>query len=214
MHRDSLGYAQAIEPGAVNLMVAGRGIVHSERAGDDLNRHSRLHGIQSWLALPDAELECEPSFTHFAEAQIPAITRNGAGIRLIIGEAFGQCSPVASFVDTLYLDVTMHAGTSLSMPVAVPEAGVYVVEGEACINEHDLAAGQLAVLAPGAAIDIEARSSTRFMVIGGEPVGSRILWWNFVAPSQGRIDQAKADWRAGRFEGIVGDDEFIPLPEQ
>jgi redox-sensitive bicupin YhaK (pirin superfamily) len=214
MHRDSLGYAQAIEPGAVNLMVAGRGIVHSERAGDDLSRNSRLHGIQSWIALPDSELECEPSFTHYSGRQIPALVRKGADIRLIIGEAFGQRSPVASFVGTLYLDVRLTAGSSLSVPVAVPEAGVYLVDGEARIDEQDLIAGELAVMAPGAAIEIAARSACRLMIIGGEPVGSRILWWNFVASSQARIDQAKADWQAGRFDGIAGDDEFIPLPEQ
>lgn len=213
MHRDSLGYAQPIEPGAVNLMVAGRGIVHSERAGDDLDRPSRLHGIQSWLALPDAELEREPAFLHYPAAAIPAFEAGGASVRLIIGEALGERSPVSSFVDTLYLEAKLTRGGEFELGPVVPELAVYVVTGDVTVSTHGLEAGEMAVLAPGSSLELRAHENARVMVLGGAPVGKRILWWNFVAPSQSRIEQAGADWKAGRFAGIDGDDDFIPLPE-
>jgi redox-sensitive bicupin YhaK (pirin superfamily) len=213
MHRDSLGVEQQIEPGAVNLMVAGRGIVHSERAGDDLNEHSRLHGIQSWMALPDAELECDPDFVHYGKDEIPDFKAGDATVRLIIGEAFGHKSPVKSFVDTLYLECRLSAGGHLSIPNVVPEVAVYVVSGEADTGGQRLEEGMMAIMRPGAAIDINAGSDCRLMVLGGAPVGHREIWWNFVAPTNARIDQGKADWKAGRFAMIDGDDEFIPLPD-
>ena len=214
MHRDSLGYQQPIEPGAVNLMVAGRGIVHSERAGEDLGRQSRLHGIQSWLALPDAELERDPSFTHYPAAQIPSVLQDGVEVTVIIGEAFGQCSPVSRFAETLYLEVRMAAGSRVAIPSLVTEAGVYVVDGELRANGHELRSGELTVMSDRAAMDIEALTACRLMVVGGEPVGPRILWWNFVAATQARIDQAGQEWLGGGFDRIDGDDEFIPLPER
>jgi len=213
MHRDSLGYAQAIEPGAVNLMVAGRGIVHSERAGDDLDRQSKLHGIQSWLALPDTELEREPAFTHYPAAAIPAVEADGVTVRLIMGEAFGLRSPVTTFVDTLYLEARMAPRTRFVLPGSVPERAVYVVSGEVTAAGQSLPEGVMAVLAADVPLAIETESGARIMVLGGEPVGPRVLWWNFVAPAWNRIEQARADWKAGRFPGIDGDDEFIPLPE-
>lgn len=212
MHRDSLGFVQPIEAGAVNLMVAGRGIVHSERAGDDLDRPSHLHGIQSWMALPDAELEREPAFTHYPADAIPAISVGDANVRLIIGEAFGQLSPVESFVDTLYLEAHVPAAGRFSVPATVPELAVYVVSGDVAFADHALAEGAMAIAHSGAAIDIVARSDCRLMVLGGAPVGHREIWWNFVAPTVERIEQAKRDWQAGRFAKIDGDDEFIPLP--
>lgn len=213
MHRDSLGYAQLIEPGAVNLMVAGRGIVHSERAGDDLDEPSRLHGIQSWLALPDAELERDPAFTHYPAEAIPAFEVGPAAIRLIIGQAFGQRSPVASFAETLYADVHLAAGGTLEIPAEAPELACYVVSGGLEVDGREVGEGEMAVARPGCGLALTGRADSRVMVLGGAPVGRRLLWWNFVAANQARIDTAKADWREGRFARIDGDDEFIPLPE-
>jgi redox-sensitive bicupin YhaK (pirin superfamily) len=213
MHRDSLGVVQPIEAGAVNLMVAGRGIVHSERAGRDLDEHSRLHGIQSWMALPDSDLERDPEFIHYSRDEIPAFDAGDASIRLIIGEAFGHVSPVRSFVDTLYFEARVPAGGGLSLRTPVPELAVYVVAGEAELDGRVLAEGTMAVTHPGADLDVTARSACRFMLFGGVPVGHREIWWNFVAPTTERIERAKQDWKAGRFPTIDGDDEFIPLPD-
>jgi hypothetical protein len=213
LHRDSLGYVQAIEPGAVNLMLAGRGIVHSERAGDDLNLPSRLHGIQSWLALPDADLECDPAFTHYAAAEIPEFKVGDAILRLIIGDAFGRTSPVTHFVATLYLEVRLPAGARVEIPADVPELAAYVVSGRVGVGDSTIEAGEMAVARPATPLVLEASLDSLVMVIGGAPVGSRHLWWNFVAPTMARIEQAKSDWRNGRFPAIDGDDEFIPLPD-
>jgi hypothetical protein len=213
MHRDSLGFAQPIEPGAVNLMVAGRGIVHSERAGDDLDRHSRLHGIQSWMALPDGELERDPEFIHYPAADVPVLDAGDAKLRLIIGKAFGRESPVRSFVETLYLEARLPAGGRLSVPAAVPELAAYCVGGAVDCGGHRLDEGVMAIARPGAALELAARTECRLMVLGGAPVGHREIWWNFVAPTLERIEKAKEDWRSGRFGLIEGDEEFIPLPD-
>jgi redox-sensitive bicupin YhaK (pirin superfamily) len=213
LHRDSLGFTQPIESAAVNLMVAGSGIVHSERAGDDLNERSHLHGIQSWMALPDGELERDPEFVHYPATQIPEFAVDGARIRLIIGRLNGQVSPVKSFVDTLYLEALLAVGGRLSVPAEVPELAAYLVSGEAVLDGHVLTEGTMAIAHPGATLHLEARTDCRLMVLGGAPVGDREIWWNFVAPTTARIEQAKRDWRDGRFALIDGDDEFIPLPE-
>ena len=213
VHRDSLGYCQTIEPGAVNLMIAGRGIVHSERAGDDFDRHSRLHGIQCWLALPDGDLECDPGFTHYPAESIPGIDVEEARIRLIAGRAFGEESPVTSLVSTLYLEADIPADGHLVVPATVPELAAYVVSGSIASNGCNLEQGAMGVARAGSDLELVAREDARVMVLGGEPVGHRELWWNFVAPDFDRIEQAKLDWREGRFAGIDGDDEFIPLPE-
>jgi redox-sensitive bicupin YhaK (pirin superfamily) len=213
LHQDSLGYGQPIEPGAVNLMIAGRGIVHSERAGDDLDRQSRLHGIQSWLALPDSELECAPEFVHYPAPRIPEFAVDSARCRLIIGEAFGHRSPVRAFAETLYLEARIAAGGQLTVPPLVPELAFYVVDGSLRCDGLMFAAGVMAVARTGVPLVLEASADARIMVLGGAPVGPRILWWNFVAANPDRIEQAKADWKAGRFPRIAGDDEFIPLPD-
>jgi redox-sensitive bicupin YhaK (pirin superfamily) len=213
IHRDSLGFVQPIEAGAVNLMLAGRGIVHSERAGDDIDVPSHLHGIQSWIALPDSNVECDPAFTHYPADAIPAFEVDGVGLRLIIGEAYGYRSPVETFGPTLYLEARLPADGRLRVPASVPELGAFVVAGEAEIDGQVLASGVMAVVRAGMPIELHALSACRIMLLGGAPVGQREIWWNFVARTPDRIERAKADWKAGRFPRIQGDDEFIPLPE-
>jgi len=213
MHRDSLGYEQAIRPGAVNLMTAGRGIVHSERSGDDLDEDARLHGIQSWIALPEAEEEREPAFEHIAADSLPLGERDGARIRVIMGEAFGKKSPVPVFSPTLYLELELSAGARLAIPADWDELAAYVVAGGARIDGHDYTEGTMAVGAPGLGLEIAALRDAHVMVIGGAPLGERHIWWNFVSSRAERIEQAKDDWREGRFESVPGDPEFIPLPD-
>ena len=213
MHRDSLGVEQAIQAGAVNLMVAGRGIVHSERAGADLNQLSRLHGIQSWIALPVAQQECAPAFTHYSAAQLPELDRSGARIRIIMGAAYGERSPVQTFSDTLYLDCTLQAGVELALPDDVEELAFYVAVGAVAVADKTIEAGVMAVVCPGRPLTLRALSDSRIMVIGGANIGPRHLYWNFVSDSLERIEQAKQDWRDGNFPGVPGDPEFIPLPD-
>ncbi len=213
MHRDSLGYEQLIRPGAVNLMTAGRGIVHSERAGDDLDDESRLHGIQSWLALPDGDEEREPAFEHIAADELPLVERDGARVRVIMGESFGATSPVRTFSPTLYLEIGLDGGAALELPAGHEELAAYVVSGSVRIDGHDYTEGTLAVARPGRGLAVEALLDGRVMVIGGATLGERHIWWNFVSSRRERIEQAKDDWRAGRFAMVEGDDEFIPLPD-
>jgi redox-sensitive bicupin YhaK (pirin superfamily) len=213
MHRDSLGYSIAIQPGAVNLMTAGRGIVHSERAGDDFNRTSSLHGIQSWMALPDGEEECEPSFVHYPAADLPEIVRDGMHVRVIMGQAYGKQSPIATLSSTLYLDMQLNRGADAMLPDDYAELAAYVVSGSVRIDERDYAGGTMLVAAPGKTLVIEALEDCRVMVIGGDAVGPRQIWWNFVSRSTERMEQAKLDWKEGRFGKVPGDDEFIPLPD-
>jgi hypothetical protein len=212
MHRDSLGHVQPIRPGAVNLMTAGRGIVHSERAGDDLDRHSRLHGIQSWMALPEGEEEREPGFIHYPAGELPAFDFEGAAMRVIIGEACGHASPVASCSRTLYVECRLPRGERFTLPGDQEELAVYVVTGNARIGTHLLEGGHMAVAKAGSRPRVEAEDDSLLMVIGGAGLGPRHIWWNFVSSSPERIEQAKADWRQGRFDPVPGDSEFIPLP--
>ncbi|MEM9057866.1 MAG: pirin family protein [Pseudomonadota bacterium] len=213
LHRDSLGYVQPIERRAVNLMTAGRGIVHSERAGDDLDQTSALHGIQSWMALPDEAQEVEPAFVHYPADTIPEVAVGGAAVRVIIGEAFGVASPVHCYSPTLYLEFVMPAGSAVTLPADWPQRALYVVAGNVEIAGEPIAPGTMTVLAAGHAASIAAGATSRVMAIGGAPVGERHIWWNFVSNSRARIDAAKADWKAGRFAAVPDDDEFIPLPE-
>jgi len=213
MHRDSLGFVQAIQAGAVNLMTAGRGIVHSERAGDDLDKHSRLHGIQSWMALPDHLTEMEPGFIHYPATELPELRKDKASIRVIMGEAYGARSPVATYSSTLYLECLIPQGASVALPTDYEELGAYVVSGVVGIGQEKLAAGVLAVAEAGAPITLEGHADSRVMVIGGAALGQRHIWWNFVANDMERMEQAKRDWKEGRFGKVPGDDEFIPLPD-
>ncbi len=213
LHRDSLGCVQAICAGAVNLMTAGRGIVHSERAGDDLDRTARLHGIQTWMALPAGKEEMDPDFRHYAASELPDLVIDGVNVRVIMGEAYDQCSPVICHSPTLYLECRMPAGTRLSLPECHAELGVYVVDGNVRIADEAYEGGVLAIAGKGVRLQLHAAEDSRLMVIGGDAVGKRHVWWNFVASSRERIEQAKSDWREGRFDKVPGDDEFIPLPD-
>jgi len=212
MHRDSLGFVQPVRPGAVNLMTAGRGIVHSERAGEDLHTVSRLHGIQSWMALPDGQEEREPDFTHYPADCLPEISREGARLRLIMGEAWGQRSPVTCHSPTLYLECRLQAGAALGLPEEADELAVYVVDGRVLVGGETIAPGRMAVASAGVRLKLAAEEDSRVMVIGGSAIGRRHVWWNFVSSSRERIEQAKADWRQQKFAAVPGDDEFIPLP--
>jgi len=213
MHRDSLGYRQLIQAGAVNLMTAGRGIVHSERASDDLAITSRLHGIQSWIALPLDLEEMEPSFLHYPATSLPEQSIDGCTVRVVMGNAYGLQSPVLTYSPTLYFEATLPAGAELSLRDEAPERAVYVVAGRATIGGNAYGEGTLAVLRPGIAVPLRAETATRAIVIGGASIGPRHIWWNFVSSSEARIERAKRDWAEMRMGTVPGDDEFIPLPE-
>ncbi len=213
MHRDSLGFVQLIQAGAVNLMTAGRGIVHSERASDDLAFTSRLHGIQSWIALPAELEEMEPGFIHYPASSLPNLDVDGCAVRIIIGTAFGHTSPVASYSPMLYLEVQMPGGTKFKVPPGVAERAAYIASGTVQIDGASRTDGVMAVARPGAALELTAAADSRVLIIGGDPLGTRHIWWNFVSSSEARIAQAKKDWLAGRIGKVPGDDEFIPLPE-
>ena len=212
MHRDSLGFVQPIRAGAVNLMTAGRGIVHSERAGDDLDEISHLHGIQTWMALPLADEECEPDFVHYAADDLPEFEQQGASIRLIMGSAWGHESPVKQYLPTFYAECRIRAGAVLDLPSGYDELAIYIVAGEVDIDGQSVAEGRMAIMRGGTAPGLEAACDSHVMLIGGRNPGERHIWWNFVSSSKERIDRAADDWREGRFDSVPGDDEFIPLP--
>jgi hypothetical protein len=214
MHRDSLGYAQLIEANAVNLMTAGGGIVHSERASErSLPVTSRLHGIQSWLALPLEREEMEPSFIHYGADTLPVLDVGGCRVCVIMGAAFGRTSPVAAYSPTLYLDVQVPRGATFELPAGATERAAYVVSGVVRVAGTEHRDGVLAVARAGARPSLLGVEDSRVMVIGGEPVGPRHIWWNFVSSSRERIERAKRDWVSGRIGKVAGDDEFIPLPD-
>ena len=217
MHRDSLGYVQQIEPGAINWMTAGRGIVHSERRPQNLANQAYVnHGIQLWAALPMAHEEADPSFVHTPAAAIPQVQVGDATVRVLIGEAFGQTSPVATYSRTLYLDVQLPAGATLEIPALVPEMAVYTVDAPVQLNGDTVAPQLLAVGEPGRATHLAAGdSAVRLMVIGGDALDApRHMWWNFVSSRKDRIVQAAADWDAQAMGQVPGEVEWIPLPER
>jgi hypothetical protein len=216
MHRDSLGTALAIQPGAVNWMTAGRGIAHSERTPAALREGvSELFGIQAWVALPRSHEETAPDFAHHPAATMPVIDADGVRAQVIAGELWGAASTVPTFTDMFYADVAMVGGARLPVDAAHAERAAYVAEGEVEIAGEVHPAGELLVFRPGDALTITARRPCRLMLLGGEPMdGPRYLWWNFVSSSRERIEQAKAEWLAGRFDAVPGDAEFIPLPDR
>jgi redox-sensitive bicupin YhaK (pirin superfamily) len=215
VHRDSLGTLRTIKPGALNLMTAGSGIVHSERTGqEDRARGAKLFGIQAWVALPRTREEGEASFVHYGEDRLPVIGDKGVQFRLIAGEALGQRSPVETPMAMIYADVTLDAGASVPFDAAYEERGIYTVEGEIEVAGDRFGPNQLLVFRPGDRITVKAATKARFMMLGGEPAdGPRHIWWNFVSSRKERIDQAKADWKQGRFDSVPGETEFIPLPQ-
>jgi len=216
MHRDSTGVVQRIEPGAVNLMSAGRGIVHSERTAPDHRRDGEpIHGLQCWVALPKAHEESAPGFAHYDSAALPLVSDAGKTVRVIAGSAYGVSSPVATLYDTLFVDVTLAAGAALPIDATTEERAVYLISGEVDIAGDRFASGRLLILRPGDPITVTAVSDARLVLLGGATMdGPRHIWWNFVSSSQERIEQAKADWKLARFDTVPGDDkEFIPLPE-
>lgn len=215
LHRDSLGSVQAIRPGAVNWMTAGSGIVHSERTSPELrNIEKSLFGIQVWVALPEAHEETAPTFMHHPEDALPVIEGDGARARLIVGSLFGERAPVQTFSEMFYADATLDAGAALVLSGEHEERAVYVVEGSVQIGHATFETGRLIVFKPGVTITLRAPTGARAMLLGGAAMEShRHVWWNFVSSSRDRIEQAKADWRAGRFAAVPGESEFIPLPD-
>ena len=215
LHRDSLGYAQAILPGDVNWMIAGRGIAHSERTPPELRQSGGpLHGIQCWVALPQAHEEVEPSFAHHPRSTIPRLSRPGVELSVIAGTAYGETSPVAVLSPTLYVCAELAAGAGLDVDEQHAERAVYVAQGTLLLGPAEYGEGTLVVLPRGPVV-VGSRTGARLMLIGGAPLdGERHIYWNFVSSSLERLERAKADWREGRFGKVVGDEqEFIPLPE-
>ena len=211
LHRDSLGSHQAITPGAINLMVAGKGIVHSERERPEVTAQPhRLHGLQLWMALPEADEETDPAFYHYPASSIPGIVVDGVPVRVLIGSAYGLTSPVKTFYQTLYLEAELQAGQSLVLPDS-PERGLYLVSGAVQLQDTKLEAHQLLVLGAVKGVRLTATEPCRLALIGGEAIGSRFMEWNFVSSRKERIEQAKQDWREGCFPPVPGDEgEFIP----
>ncbi len=217
LHRDSLGYEQEIQPGEVNWMTAGRGIVHSERTPDRLRgAEKRISGLQIWMALPQEYEEAEPSFQHYGADELPVIQRDRVTITIIAGCAFGETAPVSIYSETLYADIRMDAGGVVTLPADHAERAVYLLEGEVTIEGVEFAPGEMLVLRPGLEACVTAPGGAHFVWLGGAPIaGDRIRFWNFVSSSRDRINRAKEDWREGRFPRVPGDeDEFIPLPEK
>ena len=217
LHRDSLGKVQAIRPGAVNWMTAGRGIVHSERSADETRAAGGpLFGLQTWVALPKAKEEADPAFFHHAADTIPETEADGVHIRVVAGSSDGLTSPVQAFSDMLYADVTLQDGARYRLNTEHIERAVYVISGALAVEGQSgqFDAGELVIFKPDAEIVLQAKGPARIMLVGGEPLdGPRHIYWNFVSSSRERIEQAKEDWRHGRFESVPGESEFIPLPD-
>jgi redox-sensitive bicupin YhaK (pirin superfamily) len=215
MHRDSLGTALPIRPGELNWMTAGRGIAHSERTPPELRTTgSRLFGIQSWVALSAKDEEMAPDFVHYDAEQMPVLSEAGKTVRVIAGSILGANSPVRTSSPMFYADVALQAGVSVPLDPDHEERAIYTVSGEIEISGDVFGPAQLLVFRPSDRIAIRARSDARFMMLGGEPMdGPRFIWWNFVSSRMDRIEQAKADWKAARFDVVPGDSEFISLPE-
>ncbi|MGB3269101.1 MAG: pirin family protein [Rhodanobacter sp.] len=213
MHRDSLGSAQAIRPGEVNWMTAGRGITHSERFEKLRAQGGPLDGIQAWVALPDGREEMEPGFWHYASEALPVFDGDGVVGRLIAGRLAGVQSPVQIDSPQFYVHWQLRAGARASLPAEYPERAVYVAGGEVEVDGERIEPGSMAVLAPGRSATIAALGDAVVMALGGEPVGPRYIDWNFVSSSPERLDQAREDWAAGRMKlPDLDHDEFIPLP--
>jgi redox-sensitive bicupin YhaK (pirin superfamily) len=216
-HRDSLGNALEIQPGDVNWMTAGRGIVHSERTPEQMRGVEHpFHGLQTWVALPKEHEVAEPAFAHHPAASLPVVEGNGIRMTVVAGTAFGVSSPVQVLQETLYVSIDLADGAELVIPADHAERALYPVDGELWLDETEqLPNAHLAVLEPGTLPLLRAVGPSRVMLLGGAPLdGPRFVWWNFVSSSRERIEQAKADWQAQRFERVPGETEFIPLPDK
>lgn len=214
-HRDSLGSLADITPGAVNWMTAGRGITHSERTPPERRvTGQRMHGIQVWVALPREHEEAAPEFHHHDAESLPRICMSGAELVLIAGTAYDKVSPVKVFAPMFFIEARLEAGAELALPDEHTERGVHVIDGEVSWGDLSVSSAQVAVQAGASAPPVRAKTASRLMLFGGAPLdGERHLWWNFVSSSRERIEQAKADWAAQRFDKVAGDEEeFIPLP--
>jgi hypothetical protein len=217
VHRDSLGTAVPIRPGEVNWMTAGRGIVHSERTATERRAGGdTLHGLQMWVALPAAREEMAPAFAHHATDEFPVVRDNGKTVRVVVGSLYGAKSPVATTSETILGDVTLKDGSALPLDAGHEERAIYVIGGEIDIAGDKFGPQRLLVFKPGDAVTIRAAADAHLVIAGGEPMdGPRHVWWNFVSSRKDRIEQAKAEWTAGRFGKVPGDEiEFIPLPQR
>jgi redox-sensitive bicupin YhaK (pirin superfamily) len=217
MHRDSLGTALPIRPGEINLMTAGRGIVHSERTGTEMRETgSPIHGLQMWVALPAAKEEMPPGFAHHEVDEFPMVRGDGLFARVVMGEAYGEKSPVPTTHETLFVNMAMRPGASVPLDASHEERAIYTVRGTVEIAGDRFEPGRLLVFKPGDRITVNAIDDAHFVILGGAPMdGPRHIWWNFVSSRKDRIEQAKADWKAGHFDKVPGDEiEFIPLPDK
>ena len=215
-HRDSLGTRQVIEPGAINLMTAGRGIVHSERSpAAERPDGPTLYGMQSWLALPDGQEEIEPAFEHVGQSALPLVEGEGVSARVLMGTLWGKTAGVTEHSQTIYADILLDSGASVPIDAGADERAVLVTEGVASLDGQKLDLYTLYILAPGEPMTLRGETPSRVMLLGGEAFATkRHVWWNFVSSSRDRINQAKDDWKARRFPIVPGDEEeFIPIPE-
>lgn len=216
VHRDSIGSEQPIHPGDINWMTAGRGIAHSERARpEDRNQMRQFSGLQTWVALPKRHEEAVPTFGHHPRETLPVIGGDGVELRLAVGSLFGERAPVETFSDMFYADAILDAGATLPLDAEHEERAAYVLEGTIEVAGDSFEAGRLLVFRPGDALAIRAVTPARLMLLGGETMdGPRHIWWNFVSSSKERIEEAKNDWKRGRFDKVFGDEkDFIPMPE-
>jgi redox-sensitive bicupin YhaK (pirin superfamily) len=215
MHRDSEGHIQEIQPGAMNLMTAGRGIAHSERTPEVQRRDGQqMLGLQSWIALPRDKEEIAPSFQHYSAEKLPAIQDKGFTARVIAGSSFGVSSPVDQVSSWFYVEVALAEDMSAPLDADHEERAIYVIDGEVEIAGDRFEGPRLLIFRPGDRITVKALRASRLMFLGGDALeGPRHLWWNFVSSSQERIEQAKQDWKAGRFAHVPDETEFIPLPD-
>jgi len=213
LHRDSLAVVQVIRPGEINLMVSGKGIVHSERTSPEKRASGQVaHGLQLWLALPDQDEDCDPAFHHYDAVDIPGLSENGCQLKLLIGKAYGLRSPVITHCPTLYLECRLDAGANLVLPEGIDELGVFVISGQVEVADDKIDQHQLAIIDSSQLKPLSASGQCHFVVIGGEPQGKRHIDWNFVSTSGEKIERAKQDWQMGNFQEVPGETGGIPLP--
>ena len=215
LHRDSIGCEQTIRPGELNWMTAGSGIVHSERSThDERARASRVHGIQSWVALPREHELTAPSFVHYPADRLPVVERADARLKLVAGSAFGASAGIATLSDLFYVEADLDAAAVLTLEPELGQRAAYIVDGSVSVDDSRYESGKLLVFRDGSAIEVCARSAAKLMLFGGAPLeGERHIWWNFVSSSAERIEVAKRDWKARRYPAVPGDDGYMPAPE-